>query len=133
MLIEFFIKLKEGAVPVSIREFLTLLEALHKEVAYGNVEDFYYLARTCLVKDEKYFDRFDQAEAAAQTAGPGLGGLLVGVVGAPLAIAVDAVTYLIDAVLIAGMRLEERLSRSAAPRSVRREMVEGLIAMRLER
>ncbi len=64
MLIEFFLKVKEGGVPVSIREFLTLLEALHKEVAYGNVEDFYYLARASLVKDEKYFDRFDRVFAA---------------------------------------------------------------------
>ena len=64
MLIEFFLKLKEGGVPVSIREFLTLIEALHKEVAFGNVEDFYYLARTCLVKDEKYFDRYDRVFAA---------------------------------------------------------------------
>jgi uncharacterized protein with von Willebrand factor type A (vWA) domain len=51
-------------VPVSIREFLTLLEAMDKEVAFGYVEDFYYLARTCLVKDEKYFDRFDRVFAA---------------------------------------------------------------------
>src|ERR671915_289012 len=64
MLIEFFLKLKEGGVPVSIREFLTLLEAMEKEVAFGYVEDFYYLARTCLVKDEKYFDRFDRVFAA---------------------------------------------------------------------
>src|SRR5919106_5889145 len=64
MLIEFFLKLKQGGVPASIREFLTLLEALHKEVAFGNVEDFYYLARTCLVKDEKFFDRFDRVFAA---------------------------------------------------------------------
>jgi uncharacterized protein with von Willebrand factor type A (vWA) domain len=64
VLIEFFLKLKEGGVPVSIREFLTLNEALQKQVAFGNVEDFYYLARTCLVKDEKYFDRYDRVFAA---------------------------------------------------------------------
>ena len=64
MLIEFFLKLKEGGVPASIREFLTLIEALQKQVAFGYVEDFYYLARTCLVKDEKYFDRFDRVFAA---------------------------------------------------------------------
>src|ERR671914_294981 len=64
MLIEFFLKVKQGGVPVSIREFLTLLEAMDKEVAFGYVEDFYYLARTCLVKDEKYFDRFDRVFAA---------------------------------------------------------------------
>ncbi|MGZ8229514.1 MAG: vWA domain-containing protein, partial [Burkholderiales bacterium] len=64
MLIEFFLKLKDGGVPVSIREFLTLIEALQKEVAFGSVEDFYYLARTCLAKDEKYFDRFDRVFGA---------------------------------------------------------------------
>ena len=64
MLIEFFLKLKEGGVPASIREFLTLVEALSKEVAFGRVEEFYYLARTCLVKDEKYFDRYDRVFSA---------------------------------------------------------------------
>ncbi|MGQ0522692.1 MAG: vWA domain-containing protein [Betaproteobacteria bacterium] len=64
MLIEFFLKLKEGGVPVSIREFLTLLAGLEKRVAFGSFEDFYHLARTCLVKDEKYFDRYDRVFAA---------------------------------------------------------------------
>ena len=64
MLIAFFLKLKEGGVPVSIREFLTLLAALEKRVIHGSFEDFYYLARTCLVKDEKYFDRYDRVFAA---------------------------------------------------------------------
>jgi uncharacterized protein with von Willebrand factor type A (vWA) domain len=60
MLIEFFLKLKEGGVPVSVREFLTLLEALQKRVVSGSLDDFYYLSRACLVKDEKHFDRFDR-------------------------------------------------------------------------
>ncbi len=64
MLIEFFLKLKEGSVPVSIKEFLVLLEGFEKQVVFGSVEDFYYLARTCLVKDEKYFDRFDRVFSA---------------------------------------------------------------------
>jgi len=64
MLIEFFLKLKDGGVPVSIKEFLMLLEAMEKQVVFGSVEDFYYLARTCLVKDEKYFDRFDRVFSA---------------------------------------------------------------------
>src|ERR671913_154376 len=64
MLIEFFLKVKEGGVPVSIREFLTLLEALQKNVVFGSVDDFYYLARACLVKDEKFFDRYDRVFAA---------------------------------------------------------------------
>ena len=64
MLIEFFLKLKQGGVPASIREFLTLLEALDKRVISGSVDDFYYLSRACLVKDEKYFDRFDRVFGA---------------------------------------------------------------------
>ena len=64
MLIEFFLKLKAGGVPASIGEFLTLLEALDKRVVSGSVEDFYYLSRTCLVKDEKYFDRYDRVFGA---------------------------------------------------------------------
>ena len=70
--------------------------------------------------------RLDQAEAGAQTAGPAIGGLLVGLVGAPIAIAVDAVTYVVDAVLIAGLRVRESRQPNSEPRSVRREMLEGL-------
>jgi len=64
MLIEFFLKLKEGGVPVSIKEFLVLIEAFQKQVIFGSVEDFYHLARICLVKDEKYFDRYDRVFSA---------------------------------------------------------------------
>ncbi len=64
MLIEFFLKLRQGGVPVSIKEFLMLIAALGKQVAFGSVEDFYHLARTCLVKDEKFFDRYDLVFAA---------------------------------------------------------------------
>ena len=64
MLIEFFLKLKAGGVPVSIKEFLMLLQAFEKQVIFGSVEDFYHLARTCLVKDEKYFDRYDRVFSA---------------------------------------------------------------------
>ncbi|MDP2239423.1 MAG: VWA domain-containing protein [Burkholderiales bacterium] len=64
MLIEFFLKLKQGGLPVSIREFLTLLEALEMRVIFGSIDDFYYLSRTCLVKDEKYFDCFDRVFGA---------------------------------------------------------------------
>jgi uncharacterized protein with von Willebrand factor type A (vWA) domain len=61
MLINFFYTLKNAGVPVSIKELLTLLEALQQQLAFASIDDFYILARTCLVKDEKYFDRFDQA------------------------------------------------------------------------
>src|SRR6185295_17405529 len=64
VLIEVFLKVKEGGVPASVREFLTLLEAMKRGVIFGTVEDFYYLARVCLVKDEKYYDRFDRVFAA---------------------------------------------------------------------
>jgi uncharacterized protein with von Willebrand factor type A (vWA) domain len=64
VLTEFFLKVKEGGVPASVREFLTLLDAMKRHVVFGTVEDFYYLARVCLVKDEKYYDRFDRVFAA---------------------------------------------------------------------
>ena len=51
-------------MPASIREFLTLLEALEKRVIFGSLDDFYQLARVCLVKDEKYYDRYDRVFAA---------------------------------------------------------------------
>ncbi len=60
MLIELFHKLRKVQIPVSITEYLTLMGALDARVAGFSVNDFYYLARTTLVKDERYFDRFDQ-------------------------------------------------------------------------
>ncbi len=50
MLIRFFFMLREGGIKVSITEFLTLLEVLEKRIAGYSVEQFYYLARACLVK-----------------------------------------------------------------------------------
>ena len=64
MLIEFFLKLKQGGLPVSVREFLTLLEALDKRVIRGGIDDFYYLSRTCMVKDESNYDKFDRVFGA---------------------------------------------------------------------
>jgi uncharacterized protein with von Willebrand factor type A (vWA) domain len=61
MLIDFFLHLKTKNLPVSTREFLTLLEALKEHVAGNSIDDFYFLARTCLVKDESHYDKFDQA------------------------------------------------------------------------
>jgi uncharacterized protein len=63
MLIDFFMQLKQARVPVTIREYLSLIEALDKQVVWGNAEDFYYLARLCLVKDETHFDKFDRVFA----------------------------------------------------------------------
>jgi len=64
MLVRFFFLLRSAGVPVSITELLTLLEALKAGLGGLNAERFYYLARTCLVKDERYYDRYDKAFAA---------------------------------------------------------------------
>ena len=64
MLIGFFLALKEGGLPVSVKEYLMLCEAMEQGVIHGSVDDFYYLSRICLVKDEAHFDRFDRAFAA---------------------------------------------------------------------
>src|SRR5262252_4571556 len=61
MLTGFFVKLKDHKVPVSIKEWLTLLEALQKDVISPSIDEFYYLSRTALVKDEANFDKFDRA------------------------------------------------------------------------
>jgi len=59
MLIDFFFNLQKARVPVSIKELLVLLEALEKRMAFGSIDEFYILSRTVLIKDERYFDRFD--------------------------------------------------------------------------
>jgi uncharacterized protein len=64
MLIDFFFTLREAKVPVTIREFLTLLEALRQDVIAPSLDEFYYLARLTLVKDEAHFDKFDRAFGA---------------------------------------------------------------------
>ena len=70
MLISFFYALRDAKLPVSVKEFLTLLEALKADVVGPtnaqacSMDDFYYLSRTALVKDEKHFDKFDRAFAA---------------------------------------------------------------------
>jgi uncharacterized protein with von Willebrand factor type A (vWA) domain len=64
MLIDFFFALRTAKVPVSIKEFLTLLEALEKSVIAPSLDEFYYLARLTLVKDEAHFDKFDRAFGA---------------------------------------------------------------------
>src|ERR1700674_392042 len=63
MLIEFFLKLKQAGLPVSINEFLTLMDALRHQLVYGSIDDFYYLGRLTLVKDEVHFDRYDRVFA----------------------------------------------------------------------
>jgi uncharacterized protein with von Willebrand factor type A (vWA) domain len=61
MLIDFFFTLKDAKIPVSIKEFLLLLEALEKNVIGQSLDDFYYLSRTTMVKDEAHYDKFDKA------------------------------------------------------------------------
>ena len=64
MLIPFFYTLRAAKLPVSIREYLTLIEALKAGVIGPSVDEFYYLARTSLVKDETQFDKFHRAFSA---------------------------------------------------------------------
>src|SRR5437763_2066625 len=60
MFIPFFLELRAAKVPVSLREFLTLLEAMRLRLSGFDVEEFYYLSRSALVKDERHLDRFDR-------------------------------------------------------------------------
>jgi uncharacterized protein len=64
MLIDFFYSLRDAKLPVSVKEYLTLIEALRERVIAPSLDEFYYLARLTLVKDERYFDKFDQAFGA---------------------------------------------------------------------
>ncbi|MEO0577009.1 MAG: VWA domain-containing protein, partial [Pseudomonadota bacterium] len=64
MLIRFFYMLREGGLKTSVTELLTLLEAMKRGLAGTSVDQFYYLSRACMVKDETQFDRFDQVFAA---------------------------------------------------------------------
>ena len=59
MFLDFFLKLKDSRIPVSLNEFLIFLEALEFNFVQYDINKFYYLARTCLVKDEKLIDKFD--------------------------------------------------------------------------
>jgi len=63
VLVRFFFELRGIGVPVSITEFLTLLAALEARLGALSAQDFYYLARACLVKDERHYDRFDRVFA----------------------------------------------------------------------
>jgi uncharacterized protein with von Willebrand factor type A (vWA) domain len=64
MLIDFFYTLRAAKLPVSVKEYLTLLEALQRQVIAPSLDEFYYLARLSLIKDEKHYDKFDQAFGA---------------------------------------------------------------------
>jgi uncharacterized protein with von Willebrand factor type A (vWA) domain len=60
MFVTFFQELKQAGVPVTLREYLTLMEAMEQDLASRRVEDFYYLSRAALVKDERNLDKFDR-------------------------------------------------------------------------
>jgi uncharacterized protein len=60
MFLTFFHELKAAGVPVTVREYLTLMQAMDKDLAGRRVEDFYYLSRAALVKDERNLDKFDR-------------------------------------------------------------------------
>ena len=60
MFVNFFFELRQAKVPVSLREYLTLLEAMKAGLSNWRVEDFYYLSRSALVKDERNLDKFDR-------------------------------------------------------------------------
>lgn len=61
MLIDFFLHLRKAKLPVSIQEYLTLVEGMKKQVISPSIDDFYLLSRASLVKDERNFDKFDRA------------------------------------------------------------------------
>ncbi|MCW8092449.1 vWA domain-containing protein [Alteromonas sp. ASW11-130] len=63
MLIDFFYTLRKYRVKTSLRELLDLLSALDKQVVFADIEAFYFLSRTIMVKDETQYDRFDRAFA----------------------------------------------------------------------
>jgi uncharacterized protein with von Willebrand factor type A (vWA) domain len=65
MFLPFFDALRRGGVPVSLREFLTFLEGMKAGIATYDIDAFYFLARTCMVKDERNIDKFDRAFATA--------------------------------------------------------------------
>src|SRR5579872_688897 len=60
MFVTFFTELKSAGVPVTLREYLTLMQAMDADLASRRVEDFYYLSRSALVKDERHLDKFDR-------------------------------------------------------------------------
>ena len=64
MLINFFLTLRKYKIPVTIRELLDLVDSMRHRIVYSSIDDFYLLSRTCMVKDEKHYDKFDRAFGA---------------------------------------------------------------------
>ena len=84
MFIPFFLKLKEARIPVTLREFLALLEGMEKGLADFDTEAFYFLARTTLIKDERHIDRFDRVFSEMFGGMEGLSGGVDGVDQVPI-------------------------------------------------
>lgn len=61
MLIDFFLTVRKAKVPCSVSEYLDLVDAVQKHLVFANVDEFYSLAKLCLVKDERHYDKFDKA------------------------------------------------------------------------
>ena len=61
MLIDFFLNVKNSGINVTLKELLDLVNALDKKIINPKIEEFYYLSRSIMIKDEKYYDRFDRA------------------------------------------------------------------------
>ena len=80
MLINFFLTLRRHEVPVTIRELMDLIQALRERLIYASVDDFYLLARTCMVKDEKNYDKYDRAFSAYFKGLENLHGLLASLI-----------------------------------------------------
>jgi len=64
MLLGLFNEMRAAKVPVSVRELLDLINALKHHVVFADMDEFYYLSRTIMVKDERHFDKFDRAFGA---------------------------------------------------------------------
>ena len=64
MLLNLFNEMRAAKVPVSVRELLDLINALKHRVTFADMDEFYFLARTILVKDERHYDKFDRAFGA---------------------------------------------------------------------
>ena len=64
MLVDFFSTLRRFDLPCSLKEYLSLLDALDHDLAFADIDEFYRLARVCLIKDERYFDTYDRAFSA---------------------------------------------------------------------
>jgi len=60
VLLDFFFQLRDAKIPVTVREYLTLLEGMKAQFMTPSLDNFYHLSRLTLVKDERFFDRFDQ-------------------------------------------------------------------------